>query len=191
MVYYSFENKARKYIFVLGLFVVLGGGFSYLLWASHIGMRMVLMKSIPDWLTSITVGCIFGLIPAGRVAWFRPVGKTSGYIFQVFFGGFCLGLVLSLNIYDVWSYLSPGKIVHYDSEYEITFPGPAVARFSHCEAGLWIKDAPTRNWIQLCTNKKALASGRKPGMNAVRVTARTNHLGSYIVDYQFVNTKNK
>jgi hypothetical protein len=40
-----------------------------------------------------------------------------------FVGGFCLGLGLSLNIYNVCTYLLPGELVHYESAYELNIPG--------------------------------------------------------------------
>ena len=46
----------------------------------------------------------------------------------------------------------PGDIVHYESEYEIVYPGPSFSRSGRCEAGLLIKDLYTQRWIQLCTN---------------------------------------
>lgn len=182
---YSFENKKKKYTLLAVAFLIMGLWIFYMLWASRIGMRTVLMKSVPEWMTYITTGSILGVVLAGHATYYRPVGKTPKHILESFFGGFCFGFVCSLHIFDVCTYLLPGDIIHYQSEYEVTFPGPAVGRFSHCEVGLWIKDAHTKRWIQLCTNKSALHNQRKQGMNAVWVTAHTNKIGSYIIEYKF------
>ena len=186
MTTYSFENKKKTYLAIALVFFVLGLWIFYMLCASRIGMRTVLMTSVPVWLTCITAGSVLGLCIAGRVTWSRPSGKKPKYIIECFFGGLSLGIVTLLNVYDVCVYLLPGQIIHYQSEYEIKFPGPAVGKYSHCEAGLWIKDIHTQRWLELCTNSQELYLQRKPGMNRVQVTARTNRFGSYIMEYQFV-----
>lgn len=101
-------------------------------------------------------------------------------------GGFCLGFILSLNCYDVCVYLFPDKVISYESEYDVVFPGPSIGKYGHCEAGLWLKDQNTSRWIQLCTNKEFLRSHHKQGMTGVWVTARVNKIGSYIVKYEFI-----
>lgn len=186
MKYYSSENKLRKIIVLVVVFLFVGAWIFYMLWASRIAMRTVLMTSTPEWVTYITAGFLIGIVFAGRAIYYRPAGKISKHVVESFFGGFCLGFVCFINIYDVCTYLFPGDIVHYESEYEVTFPGPAVGKFSHCEAGLWIKDLNTEHWIKLCTNKSNLYDQRKQGMNAVWVTAHTNKIGSYIIDYKFI-----
>ena len=67
--------------------------------------------------------------------------------------------------------MSKGNVITYEAAYEITYPGPRMGRFGHCEAGLWFKDYNTKRWIQLCTNKKALQAAGEPGADAVRVSA--------------------
>ena len=112
--------------------------------------------------------------------------QTLKYFANTFLCGFSLGLVLSLNCYDIYVYLFPDKIIGYESEYEVVFPGPSRGKHGHCEAGLWLKDQNTNRWIQLCTNKEYLHSHRKQGMTGVWVTARVNNIGSYIVNYEFI-----
>lgn len=85
--------------------------------------------------------------------------------------------------------MSKGNVITYESAYEITYPGPGKGRFGHCEAGLWFKDYNTKRWIQLCTNKKALQAAGEPGADAVRVSAHSNEIGSYIIDYSFIKSK--
>lgn len=178
---YYFENKRKKYISLLFILLPFGLWVFYILWSMRISRHVVLMKSIPEWTTYITVGLVVGGV---FFACSDPYPKRT---MESFFGGFSIGLVCSLNIYHVCTYLIPGDIVHYESEYEIVYPGPAIGRFgSRCEAGLWIEDLHTQRWVQLCTNKKELYKKRKQGMDAVRVTAKTNRIGSYIIEYQFM-----
>lgn len=151
-------------------------------------MRTVLMDSVPEWLTYITIASVVGLIFSGRATYYRPVGKTSNYVIERFFAGFSCGFILSLGIYDVIVYLSKGDVITYETAYEIAYPGPRKGRFGHCEAGLWFKDYNTKRWIQLCTNKKALQSAGEPGMDAVRVSAHSTEIGSYIIDYKFIKS---
>ena len=184
--YFGKTIFSRSNIMVGIISLVLGLWFWYMIWASSLSHRIVLMKFVPEWMVYITTGAVVGIICAGRAAYWRPVGKTPKYVFEMFFGGFCLGFVCVLNIFDVQVYIFSNKIINYESEYEVVFPGPAVGKFSHCEAGLWIKDLHTNRWMQLCTTKKDLYLNRKSGMNRVWVTARVNNLGSYISDYKFI-----
>jgi hypothetical protein len=185
---YSYKNKlfSKKNIALLTIWFVLGLWCWYMLWASSLSHRTVLMKFVPEWMTYITTGSVVGVICAGRAAYWRPVGKTPKYVLEMFFCGFCFGFVCVLNVFDVYVYTFSDKLINYESEYEVVFPGPAVGKFSRCEAGLWIKDLHTNSWMQLCTNKKNLYLNRKQGMDRVWVTARVNDLGSYIIDYKFI-----
>ena len=94
---------------------------------------------------------------------------------------------MSVNIYATAAYLLPGEIISYESAYEITYPGPSIGKFGHCEAGLWIEDTGTHRRIALCTNKTDLEENIKQGMKTVWVNARTNKIGSYIVSYTFIH----
>lgn len=188
--YYSFErNKSGLVIILLLSFLLLGCFLAYIIWVSMISMRTVLMNSVPEWLTYITIGSIFGLIFSGRATYYRPIGKTSNYVIERFWVGFSCGFILSLGIYDVFVFMSKGNVITYEAAYEITYPGPGKGRFGHCEAGLWFKDYNTKRWIQLCTNKKALQAAGEPGADAVRVSAHSNEIGSYIIDYSFIKSK--
>ncbi|MHA6313338.1 hypothetical protein ACX3P5_19185 [Pantoea sp. S-LA4] len=179
------KGKVKFYLLLSVFFVIFAAWLWYLMWSNCVARRVVLMKSVPEWTTYITVASIVGLVFAGRVVYFRPVGESAIYVLKAFGCGFSVGIICILNCYSVYVYVAPGKIVQYESEYEVTFPGPAVGKNSHCEAGLWIKDAHTKRWLQLCTNRKNLYNDRKQGMTKVWVTAHTNKIGSYIINYQF------
>ncbi|EMF1897489.1 hypothetical protein [Enterobacter roggenkampii] len=183
---YSFEDKRKKLLVTAVIFSVLGGWLWYMSWASGISHNTILKKSVPEWMTYISLGVLIGTIFVMRVFYLRTFNKTLEYIASAFFSGFCLGFVLSLNGYDIYVYLFPDKIIGYESEYEVVFPGPSRGKHGHCEAGLWLKDQNTNRWIQLCTNKEYLHSHRKQGMTGVWVTARVNNIGSYIVSYEFI-----
>lgn len=185
-------NSYKKSIFsktniaVWVMFTVLGLWFWYMLWASTLSHRTVLMGFVPEWMVYITTGAVVGLFFAGRTVYRRPIDKTSKYVLEMFFCGFCFGFICVLNSFDVYVYLFSDNLIHYESEYEVVFPGPARGKSGHCEAGLWIKDVHTNRWLQLCTNKKDLSAKRKQGMDRVWVTAKVNDIGSYIVNYEFV-----
>lgn len=180
------RQKKKQYLFTVVFLVIFVAWLAYLMWSSGIGKHVVLMKDIPEWTTYLTVGSISGLFFAGLAVYFRPVGESASYVLKLFGGGFSIGFVTVLNCYDVYVYVTANKITQYESEYEVRFPGPSKGKYSHCEAGLWIKDAPTKSWIQLCTNRTDLYNERKQGMTKVWVTARSNQVGSYIINYHFI-----
>ncbi|WP_455926725.1 hypothetical protein [Pseudomonas capeferrum] len=186
MEYPSFENKPKKRAILVAVCLVFGAWILYMLWAVRIGTRTVLMPSVPEWTTYTLVGCLIGLIFAGRAIYYRPAGRSLKRVADSFVGGFCLGLGLSLNIYNVCTYLLPGELVHYESAYELNIPGRSFGRAGRCEAGLGFKDLKTERWIELCTTKSELDDRRKKGMNAVWVTAHSNKIGSYILGYEFI-----
>ena len=183
---YYFENTYRKWSIIAMMCIIMGGWFWYMLWASSISNNTILQKSVPEWITYISFGALIGSFSLIRAFYLRTFNKTLKYLCNAFFGGFCLGFVLSLNCYDVYVYLFPDKIIGYESEYEIVFPGPSRGKSGHCEAGIWLKDQNTTRWIQLCTNKEFLRNHRKQGMTGVWVTARVNKIGTYIVKYEFI-----
>jgi len=181
---YAFEeNKLRRWALLAVVLILLGLWLGYITWASSLSHNTVLQESIPELTIYVIVGAVVGMLFAGCVVW---KGKKYKEVFQALAGGFSIGFVSVLNCFDVYVYLFPQKLLGYESEYEVVFPGPSRGKYSHCEAGLWIKDQPTGRWIQLCTNRDALHSQRKQGMTGVWVTAQVNPLGSYIVQYEFI-----
>ncbi|WP_315314762.1 hypothetical protein [Pantoea vagans] len=183
---YYFENKFKKWSISAAFLIIMGGWFWYMLWASSISHETILQKSVPEWETYFSFGTFIGIISLIYAFYVRAFNKTIKYLFNAFFSGFCLGFILILNCYDVYVYLFPDKIIGYESEYEVEFPGPSRGKYGHCEAGIWIKDQNTNRWILLCTNKEYLRSHRKQGMTGVWVSARVNKIGSYIVHYEFI-----
>lgn len=183
---YYFENKYKKW-FISALFlIVFGGWIWYISWASGISHKTVLQKSVPEWKTYISFGALIGTFSFTYAFYAHAFNKKIKYLFNAFIGGFCLGFVLILNCYDVYIYLFPDKIIGYESEYEVVFPGPSRGKYGHCEAGIWLKDQNTNRWIQLCTNKEYLRTHRKQGMTGVWVSARVNKIGTYIEQYEFI-----
>ncbi|MGV1169014.1 hypothetical protein ACV6DN_18925 [Enterobacter asburiae] len=180
------ENKFKRLFITAITFVILGAWFWYMAWASNISDNTILQKSIPEWITYISIGALIGALFVIRAFFVHAFNQTLKYFSNTFLCGFWLGFVLSLNCYDIYVYLFPDKIIGYESEYEVVFPGPSRGKYSHCEAGLWLKDQNTHRWIQLCTNKEYLHSHRKQGMTGVWVTARVNKIGTYIVKYEFI-----
>ena len=187
-----FDKKTIRHIFskdfavLLIILTIMLLIFSYALWAAHLSNNTVLIKTVPEFRIYIAIGVISGFIFAGRAAYSRSINKTPKYILKIFLVGFCFGFIFILNIFDVYVYLFPDKIINYTSDFDIVYPGPYRGKRGHCEAGLWIKDTNTNRWIQLCINQATLVRKKEEGMDEVWVTARVNKLGSYIVDYQFI-----
>lgn len=168
------------------IFTVMGLWFGYMMWASAISHNTVLKKSIHEWWTYLSFSLSVGFLFFIRALFRRALKYPFQYHWNAFFGSFCLSFILILNCYDVWVYLFPDRVISYQSEYEVVFPGPARGKTGHCEAGLWIKDRNTDRWKLLCTNREYLRTHRKQGMTGVRVTARVNNVGSYIENYEFI-----
>ncbi|EOI3555326.1 hypothetical protein ACMSZQ_001606 [Cronobacter dublinensis] len=181
---YYFGNKHRKWCVITMMCIIMGGWLFYMSWASSISHNTILQKSVPEWITYISFGALIGSLSFIRDFYLRTFNKTLKYLCNAFFCGFCLGYVLSLYCYDV--YLSPDKIIGYEFEYEVVFPGPSRGKYGHCEAGIWLKDQNTTRWIKLCTNKEFLRNHGKQGVTGVWVTARVNKIETYIVKYEFI-----
>jgi len=189
MKFVSFGGRAKSYIHLAIVILIMCLWFAYMVWGVRLERRTVLMEFVPEWTTYFAVGVVVGVIFAARaiyVTYIWSSGQPSGKILESFASGFCLGFVCSLNIYAVLVYLLPGKIIQYESAYEIRYPGPSHGRSGSCEAGLWLRDTNTQSWIQLCTSKSELHDQMKLGANALWVTAYTNQIGSYILDYEFI-----
>ncbi|WP_433589979.1 hypothetical protein [Pseudomonas koreensis] len=180
------ESKSKRIVLTMVVFLLFGAWLYYLGWASKISARTVLMPEIPEWSTYLLISSITGLTAAIRTLHKRPGRKTAIQALNSFTGWFCLGFILSLNGYATATYLLPGEIISYKSSYELRYPGPSMGKFGRCEAGLWIEDQSTNRWIELCTNKMDLDKNIQQGMQLVWVSARTNKIGSYIMNYTFI-----
>lgn len=88
MEYPSFENEPKKKAFwAAPCLILVVGWIVYMLWASRIGTRTVLMASIPEWTTYIVVSCLVGLVFAGRAIYYRPDGRDLKRVADSFVGG--------------------------------------------------------------------------------------------------------
>lgn len=162
----------------------------YISWASRISNNTILIKSDSEVKLSLIVIGIMATaatISAARLASAPRTRNDCIFISSMFIAGGLVGLTLSLNAFDAYVYLFPDNTISYTSDYDVSIPGPYRGRY-RCEAGVWLKDIQTSRWIELCTSKEELKIGnkRQQGMDALWVTARVNHVGSYIVDYQFI-----
>ncbi|WP_233961350.1 hypothetical protein [Pectobacterium versatile] len=169
-------------LFVLSIMLAI---FWYMLWASQLSRRTILLETLPELTIYLTFGIVLGLIFAGRALYSRSAKKKLKHMLEMFLGGFVLGFLSIVNIFDVYVYLFPDDVINYTSDYEIVFPGPPKGKTSRCEAGLWIRDVHTGQLKQLCTSRETLFKKRRQGMDELWVTARVNKLGTYIVDYRF------
>lgn len=162
----------------------------YTSWASIISENTILMESMHEIKLMFIVMGIFATgaaIAATRLVY--PCCSRVGFIFilTMFIFGGTIGLGLSSNALDAYVYLFPDKTIYYASQYDVLIPGPYRGKY-RCKAGIRLKDIHTSRWVYLCASKEELEIGnkRKPGMDAVWVTARVNSVGSYIVNYQFI-----
>ena len=183
---HSPPSTVKKIAVVAMVLLIFAALFSYLHWASRIAQQTVLMPWIPELATYIAVSVLMGLLFAGTTFYRRPLERSLKRAARSFSSGACVGFVCALNSCSVGTYLLPGDIVQYESDYEIHVPGPSLGRTSRCEAGLWINDLKTDRHFKLCTNNSDLHNQMAPGMNAVWVTAHSNKIGSYLDTYTFI-----
>ncbi|PLR40901.1 hypothetical protein CYR55_06195 [Chimaeribacter californicus] len=178
---------SKEKLFVYLITTILITFMMYLSWAIKISRSTILFSSFPQLTWILTISALGGLPFAWRACCRRPIGETPKYIFQTYFSGFSLFLLLSLNAFEVYVYLFPDKIISYVTDYDVTFPGPPRGRSGRCKAGLLIKDLHTSRWIELCSSKEALkiSDKRKQGMDGMWITTKVNELGTYIVKYEF------
>lgn len=184
---YSFDkSKLRQYGVIglswvlLGLWIVYGG------WASGVSHDTVLMDFVPEFTIYLIVSATVGALLAGLIIWKKPENRSLQKAFGLFGGGFGLTFALVVNSLDIYIYQFPDKVIGYETEYDVVFPGPSRGKHGHCEAGLRFREQHTGKMIELCTSPEAIRSQRKQGMTGIWVTARVNRLGSYIVRYEFV-----
>ena len=89
---YSFEDKRKKLLVTAVIFSVLGGWLWYMSWASGISHNTILKKSVPEWMTYISLGVLIGTIFVMRAFYLRTFNKTLEYIASAFLAAFALGL---------------------------------------------------------------------------------------------------
>ncbi|MEQ9745790.1 hypothetical protein ABRQ05_15970 [Pectobacterium actinidiae] len=176
---------SKDFLVILLVLSIMLPIFWYMLWASNLSRRTILIETLPDFTIYLTFGIVLGLIFAVRALYSRSAKKKLKHMIEMFLGGFVLGFLSIVNIFDVYVYLFPDDEIRYTSDYKIVFPGPPKGKTSRCEAGLWIRDAHTDQLKQLCTNRETLFKKRRQGMDELWITARINKLGTYIVDYRF------
>ncbi|MEK2586118.1 hypothetical protein AAAA18_19075 [Providencia stuartii] len=148
-------------------------------WSLILGSRMVLFEWFPKWIISITFTVIVSVISGVWSILRRPLKHAFKNFLQ---SGF-MALVLIVPVFDVLAYLLTNKTIRYQTEYEITSPGPSISRFSQCKYGIWIKETYTEQWKLLCIGNPK--SKTQTNTEMVWVTIETGPIGAYIVDYQF------
>nr|WP_282550465.1 MULTISPECIES: hypothetical protein [Providencia] len=148
-------------------------------WSLILGRRIVLFEWLPQWTISITFAAIAGIIGGVWSILRRPIK----HVFKNFLQSGFMALVLIVPTFDVLAYLLANKTIRYQTEYEITSPGPSTSRFSRCDYGIWIKETYTGRWKLLCISDPKSKTQKSTGM--VWVTTKTGPIGAYIVDYQF------
>ncbi|WP_318825861.1 hypothetical protein [Providencia sp. PROV252] len=133
----------------------------------------------PQWTISIAFAAIVSVI-GGTWSILRCPLKST---FKNFLWSGFAGFMLIVPVFDVLTYLLTNKTIRYQTEYEITSPGPSTSRFSRCDHGIWIKETYTERWKLLCISNPKSKTQTNTG--TVWVTAKTGPIGAYVADYQF------
>lgn len=164
-------------IYWIAVPVVIWIAFMY--WSLILGHRTVMFEWFPKWTISITFAAIVSVIGGVWSILRRPLKSA----FKNFLWSGFAGFMLIVPVCDVLAYLLTNKTVCYQTEYEITSPGPSTSRFGRCDHGIWIKETYTEQWKLLCISNPK--SKTKENTGTVWVTTKTGPIGAYIVDYQF------
>lgn len=175
---YSQGNK-NKIISVCWGVVLVVIWIAFMYWSIILGHRTVMFEWFPQWTISITFAAIVSVIGGVWSILRRPLKHAFKNVLQ---SGF-MALVFIVPAFDVLTYLLTNKTIRYQTEYEITSPGPSTSRFSRCDHGIWIKETYTGRWKLLCISNPKSKTKENTGM--VWVTTKTGPIGAYIVDYQF------
>ncbi|RNM05930.1 hypothetical protein [Dickeya undicola] len=161
----------------------------YLLWSSNIADHTILVTGLPKESSALKVATVTGISITFIVSVFRPskgmIEKLKQWSISFTFSS-AFGFALVINMFEVYIYLYPEKVIDYVTDYKVTFPGPSNGKH-RCEAGLWIKEQYTGRWLELCSSKEQLKFGenRRQGMDGMYVVAQVNRYGSYIQHYEF------
>lgn len=168
--------------------VILATGY-YLLWSAAISQNTILVTDLPKESIALKVALVTGIGITFIVNFFRPAKRIieklkQWSLFFTFSAAF--GFALAINMFEVYIYLYPEKVIDYVTDYKVTFPGPSNGKH-RCEAGLWIKEQYTGRWLELCSSKEQLKLGenRRQGMDSMYVVAQINRYGSHIQHYEF------
>ncbi|MBQ0436818.1 hypothetical protein J7S87_00940 [Providencia rettgeri] len=175
---YSRGNKSKIISVYWGVvLVVIWIAFMY--WSIILGHRTVMFEWFPQWTISIAFAAIVSVI-GGTWSILRCPLKSA---FKNFLWSGFAGFMLIVPVFDVLTYLLTNKTIRYQTEYEITSPGPTTSRFSRCDHGIWIKETYTERWKLLCISNPKSKTQTNTG--TVWVTAKTGPIGAYVADYQF------
>lgn len=186
-----FENRLRKWFAIGLLVIILVYWTSYVLWAKGIVDSIVLKESVPesDWVLFISFSLLTGLVLMG--IFYLCFNLELEFYVKIFAIGAGLGFASIETSSECYVYFFPDRVIGYESEYRVTFPGPIKKKLrGSCEAGLWIKDQNTNRWFHLCTTEAYLRDHHQRGTTKVWVTARINNIGSYIMSYEFIHNGN-
>lgn len=158
---------------------------AFMYWSIILGHRTVMFEWFPKWTISITFAAIVSIIGGVWSILRRPLK----HVFKNFLQSGFMSLVFIIPVFDVLVYLLTNKTISYQTEYEITSPGPSISRFSRCDYGIRIKEIYTGEWVLWCINDPK--SKTQTNIGTVWVTAKTGPIGAYIVDYQFYPPNSK
>nr|WP_248700004.1 hypothetical protein [Pectobacterium carotovorum] len=119
---------SKDFLVTLLVLYIMLAIFWYMLWASQLSRRTILLETLPELTIYLTFGIVLGLIFAGRALYSRSAKKKLKHMLEMFLGGFVLGFLSIVNIFDVYVYLFPDDVISYTSDYKIVFPGPSTGK---------------------------------------------------------------
>ncbi|WP_339389453.1 hypothetical protein [Moellerella wisconsensis] len=93
---------------------------AFMYWSLILGHRTVMFEWFPKWTISITFAAIVSVISGVWSILRRPLKHA----FKNFLWSGLMALVFIVPAFDVLAYLLTNKTIHYQTEYEITSPGP-------------------------------------------------------------------
>ncbi|WP_050570376.1 hypothetical protein [Dickeya chrysanthemi] len=161
----------------------------YFLWSSTLTQNTILVTGLPKESIALKVALAAGISITFIANVSRPargmIEMLKQWSFSFTFSA-AFGFALTINVFEVYIYLYPEKVIDYVTDYKVTFPGPSNGKH-RCEAGLWIKEQYTGRWLELCSSKEQLKLGenRRQGMDGMYVVAQVNRYGSHIQHYEF------
>ncbi|HKS32571.1 MAG TPA: hypothetical protein VJS14_02485 [Enterobacteriaceae bacterium] len=132
----------------------------------------------------ITVSALIGLF----FAWRHMLrGHASAFqeqsLYKTFIFSFLFAAVTFWSVPEAWVRFTAREVITDKVTFRIERPGPAIGRFSHCEAGLRFYDDWLKYYVELCTKDKYLVSDARTVEIEKRVTAH----GAHFVRYRFIS----
>ena len=169
-------------------------GVPFILWcwwmleSSYLSHRVFIKQDAPDALIVITVASVIGLFFAWRHLLRGQAALFSDTtLFKTFFFTFLFSAFTFWSVPEAWVRWTAKEMITREVKFSIEHPGPAIGRFSHCEAGLRFYDDWLKYYVELCTKDKYLVSGAR----GVEIEKRVTTHGANFIRYRFISASGK